>query len=154
MPKHKSIPSGGLAQMRGKLPHGQLGRLINSFLFARHVDALKWQRTWREEQQRRRLDQGVECAFTWSIDPENNHDLRLELPWPGFGSVHLCDRCRQPCMIGILHERVRPLLKISEHKVNSWNSGVATGFDHQITQGADCVDPAADRANFCCGGCM
>ena len=42
-PKRKPCKGGGLIELRQRLPHGDVGRYINSFLFATHPDALEWQ---------------------------------------------------------------------------------------------------------------
>jgi hypothetical protein len=33
---------------RGTLPHGDVGRIVNSFLSRRHPDAVEWQRQYRQ----------------------------------------------------------------------------------------------------------
>lgn len=38
-----------LDQLRGKLPHGDIGRIINSFIFPGHTDALDQIRRYREK---------------------------------------------------------------------------------------------------------
>ena len=131
--------------------------MVNSFIFTHHIDAEAWQRRFRASLPLRFGT--IPPPFTWTESARRECQIQFSTGTHacggGFGSVYLCSRCKQPCLLDILHEAgISPFLKISPHKANCWIHGKPAGFDLQIVEGARIVDHSADEGEFRCGGCF
>lgn len=56
-----------LTELRAKLPHGDVGRIVNSFVFSGHPDATHYQRSYRESLVPLRIPHPLENVYEWEV---------------------------------------------------------------------------------------
>mmetsp|Transcript_20464 Transcript_20464/g.40935 ORF Transcript_20464/g.40935 Transcript_20464/m.40935 type:complete len:268 (-) Transcript_20464:19-822(-) len=129
--------SPALTQLRSLLPHGDVGKIINSYIFSGHPTAEKWQRDFRLSLEDNivlppvfipDIRFGFETsAVTFKIGPESSE---------GWGMLTMCHHCQRPCMVHICHEEYRLGQWNIEH-ASSWYGDIPCAFDVEV-KSCDC----------------
>ena len=121
----KATTLSGLKELQNLLPHGDLGRIVNSFIFINHPDAVLYQRRYRQKlyNELRRVDP---FAFTYEegcLEEEEQPDnffLFFSVGQSGgWGHISHCKKCKIPLRLEVFHESEWMNLKISDQNANS-----------------------------------
>ena len=125
--------SAALAELRRVLPHGSIGRLINSLIFAGHPDAQRWQRLYRQTLYDART---VGCPFVLTYNPncdEVGSYFGFELARGGFGSAIRCAAgCDSVLFLTVCLERAGLKMNLQIENPSSWQGDVPIGFELMV----------------------
>ena len=153
----KATTLSGLKELQNLLPHGDLGRIVNSFIFINHPDAVLYQRRYRQKlyNELRRVDP---FAFTYEegcLEEEEQPDnffLFFSVGQSGgWGHISHCKKCKIPLRLEVFHESEWMNLKISEHNAMGWSGPIcqknAIGFNLPIDRCLCFVSDDSDKVD-------
>ena len=133
----KATTLSGLKELQNLLPHGDLGRIVNSFIFINHPDAVLYQRSYRQSMYNE-LMRFDPFAFTYDSDQEeesNTFSVDFSMQ-QGFGYIDHCKKCKIPLYIIVCQDVDWMNLKISEQYAMGWCGPIcqknAIGFNLPI----------------------
>ena len=126
--------SAALAELRRVLPHGSVGRLVNSLIFAGHPDAKQWQRLYRQALYDART---VGCPFVLTYDPDYDEGSTIgftfELARDGFGSTIRCAAgCDSVLCLSVCLERAALKMNLQIEHPSSWSGDIPLGFELKV----------------------
>jgi hypothetical protein len=134
--------SAALAELRHVLPHGSVGRLINSLIFAGHPDAKRWQRLYRQALYDART---VGCPFVLTYDPDYDEGSTIDegctigftfkLARGGFGSAIRCaEGCDSVLWLVVCLEDAALKMNLQIKHPSSWDrqGGIPLGFELKV----------------------
>ena len=102
----KTINQSALVELRSTLPHGDTGRIINSFIFHLHPDAEAYQRLFRQALY---ANKTLTCPFIiGDIDDDDDEDTsvyrNIEHSSEGWAMLELCKNCHCILCFSMCHE--------------------------------------------------
>ena len=137
---------GALEEFRSKIKVTDVGRIINSFIFAEHPDAIQWQRTFREGMYAVNKTR-LKCPFVCdpaTIDVEEDGTINeptmlrfFKITLGGWGSVDDCMWCETVHRISLFHEDGYKKKNLNIKNVSCTTAGTgsyrkAIGFTLQV----------------------
>ena len=136
--------SSALHELRLKLPHGVLGRRINSYIFVSHPLAIEWQRSFRQQIWDAKTTKSlVLWSLPSTISEKRWHDhgatsdriLLCEVDVrSGFGFLFLCAICKTELQLDVQNEVLWKNLSISNKYATGFDGDIAIGFGIPIDQ--------------------
>ena len=105
-----------LAVLRDVLPHGDNGRIVNSFIFPDHPDAVAYQRDYWCS-----LRDGARGPLA-AIFEGDIHGCFLLTVYGGWGAVHKCDACGEIMQVTICN----PFTVVNPNTTDRFNVQVFT----------------------------
>jgi hypothetical protein len=134
-----------LESLRSILPSGDMGHIINSFIFCEHPSATEWQRHFRQGMHDART---TVCPFV--IDPylteNDSSDIAvargtlmladLHVARGGWGYIAACQDCEAIIQLSVCHESAGLNMNLKIKTAVMWNGDNAGGFEIAI---GDCV---------------
>ena len=132
---------GALEEFRSKIKVTDVGRIINSFIFAEHPDAIQWQRTFREEMYAINKTR-LKCPFVCdpaTIGVEEDGTINeptmlryFKITLGGWGSVYDCMWCETVHTVSLFHEDGHKKKNLNIKNGSSWENAKKIGFDLQV----------------------
>lgn len=136
-----------LREVQLKLPHGDNGRTVNSFIFPNHPDALAYQRNYRVHQYTK-LKSVIPAPFQLRKEAHSNHCTYLYFKVNKKNkfsccNVQCCNNCHQPLNLYV-ESGVKFHLRISDKNAASWQGLIPIGFRIKITD-CNCYNSDSDE---------
>ena len=132
---------GALEEFRSKIKVTDVGRIINSFIFAEHPDAIQWQRTFREEMYAINKTR-LKCPFVCDpaellVEEDGTIDdpqmsRRFEITRGGFTSVRECMWCETVLSVDLCHDNGHIHKNLKIKNASSWSGTKKIGFVLQV----------------------
>ena len=139
----KTINQSALVELRSTLPHGDTGRIINSFIFHLHPDAEAYQRLFRQALY---ATKSLTCPFIigdiYSFDDDSFpvcRDIKhQEDRSAGWAMLELCRECHCILCFSMCHEAKGVNMNLQLQNATMQIGDVDIGFTLDIATTCDC----------------
>ena len=135
----KTINQSALVELRSTLPHGDTGRIINSFIFHLHPDAEAYQRLFRQalyDSKSLTCPVIIGDIYSYEQDDDDDEDTsvyrNIEHNSEGWVQLELCKDCHCVLCLHMCHEDKGLHMNLQLQNATMRNGDIDCGFTLDI----------------------